>query len=112
LIRFGFRSLQWRIAAWTALILLSVQMGGLLLFAHIGRASALAEVGMQLQTGDRVFARLIEQRSEQLAQAARVLAADYGFREALLSADRPTIESALDNHGSRIGASVMLLIGS
>ena len=111
MIRFGFRSLQWRIAAWTALILLSVQIGGLLLFAHIGRASALAEVGMQLQTGDRVFARLIEQRGAQLAQAARVLAADYGFREALLSADRPTIESALDNHGSRIGASVMLLIG-
>jgi diguanylate cyclase (GGDEF)-like protein len=107
----GFRKLQWRIAAWTALILLSVQIGGLFLFEHIGRSSALGEVRAQLETGDRVFARLLEQRADQLAQAARVLAADYGFREALLSSDRETVVSALENHGSRIGASQMLLIG-
>ncbi|MDX9884754.1 putative bifunctional diguanylate cyclase/phosphodiesterase [Thauera sp.] len=107
----GFRKLQWRIAAWTALILLSVQIGGLFLFEHIGRSSALGEVRAQLETGDRVFARLLEQRADQLAQAARVLAADYGFRAALLSADRGTVVSALENHGTRIGASQMLLIG-
>ena len=107
----GFRKLQWRIAAWTALILLSVQIGGLFLFEHIGRSSALGEVRAQLETGNRVFARLLEQRADQLAQAARVLAADYGFRAALLSADRGTVVSALENHGTRIGASQMLLIG-
>lgn len=109
--RSGFRSLQWRIAVWTALILLSVQIGGLFLFEHIGRSSALGEVRAQLETGDRVFARLLEQRADQLAQAARVLAADYGFRAALQSSDRDTVVSALENHGSRIGASQMLLIG-
>ena len=109
--RNGFRKLQWRIAAWTALILLSVQIGGLFLFEHIGRSSALDEVRAQLETGDRVFARLLEQRADQLAQAARVLAADYGFRAALQSFDRDTVVSALENHGSRIGARQMLLIG-
>ena len=109
--RNGFRKLQWRIAAWTALILLSVQIGGLFLFEHIGRSSALGEVRAQLETGDRVFARLLEQRADQLAQAARVLAADYGFRAALQSFDRDTVVSALENHGSRIGARQMLLIG-
>ena len=109
--RNGFRKLQWRIAAWTALILLSVQIGGLFLFEHIGRSSALDEVRAQLETGDRVFARLLEQRADQLAQAARVLAADYGFRAALQSSDRDTVVSALENHGSRIGARQMLLIG-
>ena len=99
--RNGFRKLQWRIAAWTALILLSVQIGGLFLFEHIGRSSAL----------DEVRARLLEQRADQLAQAARVLAADYGFRAALQSFDRDTVVSALENHGSRIGARQMLLIG-
>ena len=89
--RSGFRKLQWRIAAWTALILLSVQIGGLFLFEHIGRSSALGEVRAQLETGDRVFARLLEQRADQLAQAARVLAADYGFRAALQSSDRDTV---------------------
>ena len=43
--------------------------------------------------------------------AARVLAADYGFRAALQSSDRDTVVSALENHGSRIGARQMLLIG-
>ena len=61
--RNGFRKLQWRIAAWTALVLLSVQIGGLFLFEHIGRSSALDEVRAQLETGDRVFARLLEQPS-------------------------------------------------
>ena len=46
--RSGFRSLQWRIAVWTALILLSVQIGGLFLFEHIGRSSALGEVCARL----------------------------------------------------------------
>jgi len=73
--RNGFRKLQWRIAAWTALILLSVQIGGLFLFEHIGRSSALDEVRAQLETGDRVFARLLEQRAddESTATSARRL---------------------------------------
>ncbi|MDO9597538.1 MAG: EAL domain-containing protein [Azoarcus sp.] len=109
--RIRFRRLQWRIAAWFALILLTVQLGGLALFAQIGQSSALADVNVRLETGDRVFSRLLDQRSSQLTQAARVLAADYGFREALLSRDSETIESALENHGSRIDASLMLLLG-
>lgn len=109
--RLGLRSLQWRIAAWTALILLAFQVGGLFMFERIGRSSALAEVRTQLDTGERVFARLLDQRSAQLTLAARVLAADYGLRQALASADRDTIVSALDNHGSRIGAGLMMLVG-
>lgn len=109
--RIRFNRLQWRIAAWFALILLTVQIGGLVLFAQIGRSSALDDVQARLVTGDRVFSRLLDQRSQQLAQAARVLAADYGFREALLSRDSDTILSALENHGSRIDASLMQLYG-
>lgn len=108
--RLRFKRLQWRIAVWFALILLTVQLGGLFLFAEIGRSSALEEVDARLETGDRVFSRLLDQRNAQLAQAARVLTADYGFREALLSRDAATIESALENHGSRIDASLMLLL--
>lgn len=105
-----FRKLSWRIAAWLALILLVLQLGGLVLFERIGRASALETVRTELEIGERVFARLLDQRRDQLALAARVLAADFGFRSALLSGDRETIESALQNHGSRIDASLMLLL--
>lgn len=105
--RFG---LKWKIAAWCAALLLATQVGGVLLFGQIGRSSALSDARMELQTGDRVFARLLDERTLQLGQAARVLAADYGFREALLSADRETITSALANHGGRINADLMLLL--
>ena len=102
--------LRWRIAAWCALILLTVQIGGLALFAQIGRTSALANVRAELATGERVFERLMDQRSAQLTQAARVLAADFGFREAVMTRDRGTVESALNNHGARIDANLMLLL--
>ncbi|MDP3871881.1 MAG: EAL domain-containing protein [Methyloversatilis sp.] len=104
-------SLKWRIAACCALLLLVVQAGGLLMFGQLGRASALNDVRAELQTADRVLSRLLEQRASQLTQAARVLAADYGFREALTSRDNETIVSALGNHGGRIEASLMMLLG-
>jgi diguanylate cyclase (GGDEF)-like protein len=103
-------SLKWRIAACCALLLLAAQIGGLALFGQLGRSSALDNVRAELQTGDRVLSRLLEQRASQLTQAARVLAADYGFREALTSNDGETIVSALANHGSRIDASLMMLL--
>jgi len=34
------------------------------------------------------------------SRAVRVLAADFGFREAVASKDIPTILSAIENHGS------------
>ncbi len=103
-------SLKWRIAAWCAMLLLVAQIGGLVLFGQLGHSSALHNVQAELQTGDRVVSRLLEQRASQLVQAARVLAADYGFREALASHDRDTIVSALANHGSRIEANLMMLV--
>ncbi len=105
--RFG---LKWKIAAWCAALLLITQSGGLLLFGTIGHSSALADARAELQTGNRVFDRMLVDRTAQLTQAARVLSADYGFREALLSGDRDTITSALSNHGGRISADLMLLL--
>ena len=39
-----------------------------------------------------------------------MLAADYGFRSAVNSDDEETIQSVLENHGSRIGAEVTALL--
>ena len=41
-----------------------------------------------------------------------LLAADYGFRSAVNSGDEETIQSVLENHGSRIGAAVTALLGT
>lgn len=65
----------------------------------------------QLATGERVLQSLLERRAQRLVEGARLLAADYGFREAVLSEDVETIGSVLENHGARIGASEVAWLG-
>jgi diguanylate cyclase (GGDEF)-like protein len=71
--------------------------------------SALPE---QLATGERVLQSLLERRAQTLVEGARLLAADYGFREAVLSEDGATIGSVLENHGARIGATEAAWLGT
>jgi diguanylate cyclase (GGDEF)-like protein len=66
----------------------------------------------QLQVGQRVLQTLLDQRAQTLIEGARLLAADYGFREAVLSEDIETIASALENHGARIGATEVAWLGT
>ncbi len=65
----------------------------------------------ELDTGQRTFRQMLDQNAAQLAQAARVLSADFGFREAIATQDIETIASALQNSGTRIGADVTLYVG-
>lgn len=67
-------------------------------------SSAERQARQQLQVGANVFSRLLELRARELAGATQVLAADFGFREAVASGDLPTIRSALLNQARRIGA--------
>lgn len=65
----------------------------------------------QLEVGSRVFERLIDLRGRRLRDAVQLLAADFGFRDAVASSDASTIRSVLLNHGGRINASDMFLLG-
>ncbi|MFZ5548400.1 MAG: putative bifunctional diguanylate cyclase/phosphodiesterase [Pseudomonadota bacterium] len=87
-------------------LLLAVQLAGFFAIRHSIDANARAQLAEQLQVGERLLGRLLEQNAAALTQAATVLAADYAFRDAVQSDDTETIRSALDNHGARIGASV------
>jgi len=60
----------------------------------------------ELASDQRVWARLVDQNAQRLQLGASVLASDFGFRAAVSSGDAQTIESALDNHGARIGATI------
>ena len=64
----------------------------------------------QLRAGAAIAREVLRFRGAQLNGAVRVLAADFGFREAVASADTPTILSAIENHGSRIGAGLVVLM--
>jgi diguanylate cyclase (GGDEF)-like protein len=69
------------------------------------------QTAAELETTERVFYRLLVQREQRLIQAANVLTADFGFLQAVTSNDHDTTLSALENHGRRINADLMTLIG-
>ena len=82
----------------------------LLLVQRSGEQIVLAEAQRQLAAGRMSFQILVDQNRRQLELAASVLASDFSFREAIATQDRPTMLSVLNNHGSRIGARVMMAV--
>ena len=74
-----------------------------LLGAKIGITSyAERMVASEMDAGAQVFDRVATLRYAQLRDAGRVLAADFGFREATATRDAPTIASALDSLKGRL----------
>jgi len=59
---------------------------------------------------ERVFEQLMQSRRQKLADGARVLSADYAFKQAIATGDRDTLLSALNNLRNRIGADSMQLV--
>ncbi len=98
------RSLAARIIVLFLALLLAVQ---LVSFASL-RASLSSHAHRKLPTklleGERLLQNLLDRKAQAVTDGAQLLAADYGFREALSSNDADTIVSVLANHGARIGA--------
>ena len=105
------RSLQSRILALFLLLIVIVQVGGFVLIYTAGMSAARKTVGEALVAGARVFDRLLEQDTQRIVQGARLMSADYAFREVISTGDRDTIASVLANYGKRIDASLMMVIG-
>ena len=105
------RSLQSRILALFLVLILLVQIGGFVLINTIGMNAARQTVGAELVAGSRVFDRLLEQENERLVQGARLMSADYAFREVIATNDLDTISSVLTNYSKRINASLMMVVG-
>src|SRR5258706_4704919 len=105
------RSLQTRILALFLLLMIAVQVGGFVLINTVGVAAARKTVGDELIGGARVIDLLLEHDTQRLLQGARLLSADFAFRSAIATGDTDTIRSALANHGKRIDADLMVLVG-
>jgi diguanylate cyclase (GGDEF)-like protein len=104
------RGVAHQVIIFVALLLIVIQ---LIIFMAIDRTvsvNALEKIKEELQVGERIFLRLLDGRSQQLRTTARILTSDFAFRKALMTGDRGTVASALSNHGSRIGASKMILV--
>ncbi|MCZ4314350.1 EAL domain-containing protein [Comamonadaceae bacterium G21597-S1] len=106
----GRWGLSARIVALSLLLLLLVQAAVFSVVRISIDQSARLQVAQELQVGERVWRRLLDQNAQQLRQGAAVLAADFGFRAAVSSGDLDTIRSALENNGARIGATITALI--
>jgi len=106
-----FHRLQTRILALFVLLMVVVQLGGFLLINTVGVSAARKTIGEELARGARVFDRLREQDSERLVQSARLLSADYAFREAVATGGGDKIASMMWSHGMRVDADIMMLVG-
>lgn len=104
-------SFQARVAS--VLILLSLVVIGALYFSvkAATRSAVRGQALAQLDVGTRVFERLLDARGRRLADGVQLLAADFGFRDAVASGDSATMRSVLLNHGKRINANDMILLG-
>jgi len=108
------RPAQWRLStrmAVLSLLLLLVVQGLSFVAIRAGiERNARSQLSEELKVGEKIWAKLVDQRATKLTQGAALLAADFGFRDAVSSDDRDTIVSALDNHGGRIDASLTALL--
>lgn len=72
--------------------------------------NARGAIASDLEVGERVLRRLLEQNAHKLTEGATLLAADHGLHSALDRSDSPTLSLVLARHGERIGASVAALL--
>lgn len=103
-----FTSLRNRIAVTFLILILLLQLGGFIATRISINNNARASINEQLQVGEKVFVSLLRENSENLAQGARILATDYGFRQAITSNDLETLLSALSNYQMRINANIAM----
>ena len=74
--------------------------------------SNLVEQGKrELTATTSVFMRQLNVLSERVSDDVQILSLDYALRKAVAENDRNTVLSALKNHGNRIGAGRMLIVG-
>ncbi len=102
-------ALRTRIALTFILLLAAVLTAALSAVSAANKKNAGDEVQRQLDVGKSVFSNFLKNNNDLLTQAATAVAADYGFRDAVAARDTDTLVSVLENHGTRIGAAMVVL---
>jgi diguanylate cyclase (GGDEF)-like protein len=91
-------------------VLVLLETGTLVSVHYAGQQTLRSSIADELRVGARVLDRILETRARQLSDSLSLLVRDFPFREAVASADLPTVISVLENHGKRIDADVVVLI--
>lgn len=103
-------SLATRIVLVMLVVLSVVQAAGWVVVRGTMDRQLRTSIAAELRLGERVWQRLLEQHAQRLREGSALLASDFGFRSAVASGDRATIDSALDNSSQRIRASMAALL--
>lgn len=104
----GFRL---RLALFFVATLVTVQLLTAALVYGVTRRALVAEGERQLAGNALAFVAQMDDISARIAGNVQVLALDYALRSAIAERDRGTVLSVLRNHGRRVGAAWMQLIG-
>jgi len=112
ILHWRFRTFRGRLSFFFLSLVALVLGASFLIVLQANRRHALRQIETNLRSGERVFATLTERRLDELNEQARLLAYDYGFKQAFgSSADDPaTIRLAMQNWRDRIKASFMVLV--
>ncbi|HZP66024.1 MAG TPA: EAL domain-containing protein [Rudaea sp.] len=92
-----------------SLAILQIVMG--VLVYEVTRRELIGQGEQQLVGAGRAFARQLDDVAQRVADNVQVLTLDFALRSAIAQRDRDTVLSALRNHGNRVGATRMLLVG-
>jgi diguanylate cyclase (GGDEF)-like protein len=102
---------RYRLASFLVLALVTVQaLTGVLVYA-VTRQQALVQGERELGASTVAFRRQLDDMADRVAGSVRILALDYALRSAIAQRDEATVLSALANHGRRVGATRMQLVG-
>lgn len=106
-----FRHLRTRLAVlYAALFGVALTLISLAVYGAVTR-NAERVTRQQLAASGAVFDRLWTLRSQQLEDGAGLLSRDFGFRAAVATHDKATIQSALENLRRRLGVDQAFIVG-
>ena len=104
----GFRL---RLALFFVATLVVVQLLTAALVYGVTRRALVGEGERQLAANAQTFVAQMDDLSARVAGNVEVMALDYALRSAIAERDHGTVFSVLRNHGRRVGASRMQLVG-
>ncbi|MBW2361367.1 MAG: HAMP domain-containing protein, partial [Deltaproteobacteria bacterium] len=106
----NFRSFRSRLLTFVLGLLVLVQGAVLLSVNAANIRVARGNIGEALELTATAFRSSLGVREQILLEKAHLLSGDFAFKEASATGDHLTLLSALENHQTRVGANVMMLI--
>ena len=106
-----FQRLQTKLTVlYAGLFALALSLVAVTVYVAIG-SNAQRAVREELAASGTVFDRIWALRTQRLQDGAELLSRDFGFRAAIATHDRPTVESAISNLRQRLGLDLAFTVG-